>query len=216
MPIEGALDGAWLLEVNNLLGISSDSDFEVLQDSATGYLMDFPHLAAVLGALVAANVSTFDSGIQDLAGWCGDLITSIKDSHNEQESYASFTDSLVAHVGKSDSFGPEDLIADVDALNLYSNYKNASNVSFVDLMTAYYNDGSNKVRYNSFWNNRFDSDYASALDTVVNLLTDRDTLELGVVYAAAWTALLHQNYTYNGSEANEASKVFVDLIKSRA
>ncbi|QVI34849.1 hypothetical protein KG086_00400 [Lacticaseibacillus chiayiensis] len=159
------------------------------------------------------------SGIQDLGGWCGDLLTAINDAHRQIKKYVSFYDSLSAVVGKDKSFGPEDLIDDMDAINLYSSIRTENNLpddaTPSSVITEYYSGHGNEQRANSYLNNRFNG----SLDTLssdTKILLSGGTGSWGQAYSIALAAFkkFKAPYDYSSSEAADVVKVYQNVINS--
>jgi peptidoglycan hydrolase-like protein with peptidoglycan-binding domain len=222
IPLAGGLDSGWLATANSALEVSGNSGFASLYDSVTGIKIGVPHLMAVLNALLFWGQPADTSGIQDLGGWCGDLLTSMADSMRDESQYASYYESISAHAGKLDSFGREDLLDDVDALNLYNNIRTqsllSSGQSLSEIFTTYYNSG-NSSRFNSFLNNRFNGDSATVESETKTLLTGGSgtwAAEYNVALSAFKSAKMksssgdYSNYT--NSQAADSAKAFRALI----
>ena len=71
----GALNDTWIYQENRNEILLTIIDFPVLTDSVTGIEIGFAHMTAALASLLYFDQSISSSGIQDLAGWAGDLLT---------------------------------------------------------------------------------------------------------------------------------------------
>nr|WP_024971733.1 hypothetical protein [Lactiplantibacillus plantarum] len=173
--------------INSSLNISSEKDFKALHDNSTGIEIGLPHMMASLNSLLFWGEPQSASGIQDLGGWCGDLLTSIEDAHVNQKNYNSFYEAAVAYVGKKGQFGREDLLDDLDALNIYSTIKTQTNLTVSKIIENYYTGNESSVRFNSYLGNRFD-DNLTTLENDTYILLTGGKGSWGVAYKKALDA----------------------------
>ncbi|KAB1970224.1 glycoside hydrolase domain-containing protein [Lacticaseibacillus casei] len=219
IPVAGGTNTGWLAKVNASLGVSGANQIEPLYDSATGIRIGTDHLMAALNSLLFWGEPQSASGIQDLGGWCGDLLTAINDAHRQIAKYNSFYDSLTDVVGKGQSFGPEDLIDDMDAINLYSSIRTENDLpdgaTPSAIITEYYSEHGNEQRANSYLNNRFDGSL-DRLSSDTNTLLTGGTGSWGQAYSVALAAFkkFKAPYDYSSSEAVDAAKVYKNVIDS--
>lgn len=218
-PLAGGLNTSWLAFANSALHVSKESDFETLYDSTTGIKIGLPHMMASLNALLFWGEPQSASGIQDLGGWCGDLLTSIEDAHLNQKKYGSFYESITAYVGNKGQFGREDLVDDLDALNVYSTIHSQNNQTISKIIKTYYTGNESSVRFNSYLSNRFDDDLDSLQNDTYTLLKG-GTGSWGAAYKTALLAFkkfkLQKYPSYTDSEAKDAAKAFRKLIEQNA
>lgn len=130
------------------------SDYEIMYDISTGRVVDFIHMVATLNSyvrysseikLVITNLST------DYAGIAGDLLTfleevtnyRINNSLDDVGKYQIYVDSLFGTNNKSTLSGP-DLLADIDAYNLYRDEAGKVKTSLYDALKEYYDTFTSK------------------------------------------------------------------------
>lgn len=216
----GALNDTWIYQENKKRNITNDNSFPVLTDSVTGIEIDFAHMTAALASLLYFDQSISASGIQDLAGWAGDLLTGISDSIDSVKEYSSLRAAMEDHFGHdatkgSSRFGVADLMVDVDAVNIYVNFKNSTK-SLYSIISDYYNDGNNTRRFKNYMINRF-SDSSSKIESDTrNILSPEGTLALNAEYVAALaTFKTYFNVFYESDQAILAASVYKDMIQKR-
>lgn len=219
IPVAGGLNSGWLAMINSSLNISSEKDFKALHDNSTGIEIGLPHMMASLNSLLFWGEPQSASGIQDLGGWCGDLLTSIEDAHVNQKNYNSFYEAAVAYVGKKGQFGREDLLDDLDALNVYSTIKTQTNLTVSKIIENYYTGNESSVRFNSYLGNRFD-DNLTTLENDTYILLTGGKGSWGVAYKKALDAFkkfkMSKYSSYTDSEAKDTAKAFHLLIEQNA
>ena len=138
---------------NNGAGLEF-SDYEIMYDITTGRVVDFIHMAATLNSyvrysseikLVITNLST------DYAGIAGDLLTfleevtnyRINNSLDDVGKYQIYVDSLFGTNNKSTLSGP-DLLADIDAYNLYHDEDGKVKTNLYEALKEYYDTCTSK------------------------------------------------------------------------
>ena len=143
---------------------------------------------ATLNALLFLGFPSTASGIQDLGGWLGDLLTAMEKAHQDVSKFTSFYESIYSHIGTAGVFSTEDVLADVDAINLYSNIKGQQELvngrSFSLIRKDYFLDFENENRFNSFLNNRFNGNSNTMLSDT-QILLKGGTGDWGAAYSVA-------------------------------
>lgn len=77
--------------------------------------------------------------MDNYTGWAGDLQTTINQAFEEMSNYDSYYESLyIILQDDNHNFGPLDLYADVDAVNIANLIKNKNNDDFESLLNEYY------------------------------------------------------------------------------
>ena len=186
--LAGTIDTAWLAKANDSLNVSTLKDIEPLFDNVSGIQVDVAHLMATLNALLFLGFPSTASGIQDLGGWLGDLLTAMEKAHQDVSKFTSFYESIYSHIGTAGVFSTEDVLADVDAINLYSNIKGQQELvngrSFSLIRKDYFLDFENENRFNSFLNNRFNGNSNTMLSDT-QILLKGGTGDWGAAYSVA-------------------------------
>ena len=132
---------------NNGQKISSAGYFDqaTIYDIKNNAYIDFVHLCAALNANISVSL-----GIKDFCGWAGDSSTLIKQivdydttpdytSEEHKNDLISYAKSLFATDNATSTFGIADVLADIDAVNIYNeNYAGSNDVDFYTVIKNYY------------------------------------------------------------------------------
>lgn len=132
--------------------INSNGYFDqaTIYDIKNNAYIDFVHLCAALNAeLYYARTKPF-LNIKDFCGWAGDSSTLIKQivdydttsdytSEEHKNDLISYAKSLFATDNATSTFGIADVLADIDAVNIYNeNYAGSNDVDFYTVIKNYY------------------------------------------------------------------------------
>lgn len=112
----------------------------------TGETTDFVHMIAAINMMY--------QGEGNLGSWAGDtaqLVINIKNETGDIDTLTQSASRIIASDNKG-NFNKADMIADLDASNIY-NRAIESNESISDIMSTYYNNLSNEARVNEFVDN---------------------------------------------------------------
>ena len=108
---------------------------------------DFRHLFATMNGIYLALLSK--DYYENLVGWGGDTVTLILDIKNEAGSLEELIDKAKEYLNIKGSFGPEDLISDLDAPILLSLKQNEKK-SFAKIIREYYSSKKYTNRIDNF------------------------------------------------------------------
>ena len=128
----------------------------ILIDPFSKLTLDVAHMMATFNAIIHSSVGM----IQDLAGWAGDLITVGGDTVRYNANYKTTYDAAIDLIGgQIGTFGIQDLLGDVDAVNLAMNTRTGINSQPVyKVFEEYYTTGYSR-RYSQFFKNRFNNSF---------------------------------------------------------
>lgn len=179
--LAGQLDTAFIKKATAELGASIDFPEPIDPDSKEP--IDLPHLAATCDAVIMAD----GKGISDIAGWGGDLLTTIKDAKRLVEAgrYDTIYEAAYATIGGigESHFSYSDLLSDVDAYNIGMKIVNKGHAQgFSNVVRDYYSNDGWKSRYSDFYQNRFDSSPDKLYDVANYILNDVDPVIAPVRY----------------------------------
>lgn len=152
------------------INVASLRETATLTSPVSNELIDFIHMFAVINGI--ENTSSINSGSADLAGWVGDLCTLVQEIVN-----AGATGSQIQELANqkfnsnTSTFGSQDLVADLDAVNIMQNYYNSTNKTFSQLLTDYYFSTSKAERKTQFIQNVFGKTYSNASQMVTDIMT---------------------------------------------
>lgn len=191
---------------------SADTPNFVLYDPSGG-VIDLPHLAATMNALLvetsgAEALLVGELHIDRLAGWAGDLQTLMKDVLNKAEDphdYEILYDSTIEMMGDENySFGMMDLLADVDAINLYKSLNMGDIQLSFEVYYDFYNELGYQARFTRFISGK---NYAEFYD-IVRIYTDQYYL-----FPVEWPLL--QEVILTESQSNAFASAFTSYIWRR-
>ena len=146
--------GAPDISFNNYVRTQNESLYNYFRDIKTipgdeygETKVDVKHMAAVVtahmyttNAIVAMLAGMTDKNFNDFAGWAGDLQSMVISNINGKianGTYQQYYDLAVQTIGKSGTFGQDDMYADLDGVNLYQLILNGASVT--DAVNQYYN-----------------------------------------------------------------------------
>ena len=127
-------------------------EWEINLPNSDGVKIDMTHLAAIYNSLLYDSVAPlhYEDDVDDLSGWGGDLRQSvpyIMSEVNYSNDYDTVYNATYNYIGAGDYFRKADLLADVDAYNLYNIEGTDSPAErFLD----YYYGGQYLKRFTSF------------------------------------------------------------------
>lgn len=170
--IAGGDDDGWIDFVKDNLLTSGEAPVLTVRDPWTGQAITVDHMAYTMQAVVGQGMPTApEPNRSDIAGWGGDLITTLKDYLSDNRGFSTPREYAAAMVGTSirgGSFGLDDLLADVDGLNLAMAMRSDVSLSALTAVaTAYQSGGSGPTRTR----NRFADFYGSRFGTPTGLAT---------------------------------------------
>ena len=129
---------------------------EYFYDPATGEKIDFIHLMATLNVYLYQDMLYQiypESG--DIGGWAGDCIQLAKEAKIEQVKSVDLEQFMNDRLGISGKFAMGDILADLDALNIYKSLSLNRDSDFYMVFCKYYDSLGEFTRYQSFLTNRF-------------------------------------------------------------
>ena len=205
----------------NMLGGSLDSNFVTYvheHDSSVEYLrtkeiltypnstnqIDFVHMIATLNL-----VMTGDNNSADLGGWGGDLCQLVSDLKTTDKTGAELKDFVLTKFNQNSSFGAQDVVADLDAVNIYNIYKNQSEKSFAKAMKDYYRNITESARKTSFAEYLFQGQNLSTTQQKVDYLLSRLSNNFYIVYLNSTYGISFEN---NEELFNTCLTVFVEYL----
>ncbi|MHB9095188.1 MAG: RHS repeat-associated core domain-containing protein [Eubacteriales bacterium] len=172
----------------------------------SGGQVDFIHFAAVINALLYDSSSlksniVGEANVDNLAGWAGDLQTFIVDvqkATKNSDDYTTVYNSASKLMGKSGTkFSLPDLLADVDAFNVYNDLGSSSISS---TLRNYYSSGY-KSRY---------TDFTGGMDKENIRSIVGDYTEEYWIWPKKWPLLKNVNVT--DSQSRAIRDAFTDFI----
>ena len=189
----------------NMLGGTLESDFVTYvqeHDNSVEYLrtkeiltypnstnqIDFVHMIATLNL-----VMTGDNNSADLGGWGGDLCQLVSEIKTTDKTGVELKDFVLTKFNKNSSFGAQDVIADLDAVNIYNIYKNQSEKSFAKAMKDYYRNITESVRKTSFTAYLFQNQNLSITQQKVDYLLSRLSNNFYIVYLNSTYGISFEN-----------------------
>lgn len=152
----GAVDTNFVTYVDSLGGVNITNN-SYLVDNGTEKRVDFIHMIAALNCYYkngdSVKLGGFITASSDYAGWAGDLISYLEEinTYRTTNSITDF-DALLKYsnellgTNKSSMFGSDDMLADLDALNLFKS-TDIDLSDFSDALDKYY--VKNSSTYNS-------------------------------------------------------------------
>ena len=147
-----------------------------------GELIDFYHLCATLNAMIYCKHSSnlipllLSGQISNLAGWAGDLISTVPDALNLVDSWGmpqnyqnvySAMYSIMSSGGSGTHFSREDYLADIDAVLIFASTENLLMGSFEDHFENHFNYNC-RERFTLFSSTISYSDSVSIVSTYLN------------------------------------------------
>lgn len=124
-----------------------------------GDIIDIPHLAATYNVYsynsfdLLGNIFIYEAYINCLGGWAGDLrslVPIILRDANYTSDYNILYNKTFELVGAPGKFSNADLLADVDAFNIWNIVNEWDNNSLKSIFTEYYLNGGTNTRYTDF------------------------------------------------------------------
>ena len=169
----------------NILGGSVDEDFVAfVHENGEGleYLrtkekltypnsddeIDFVHMIATINLL-----NTNSSNMADLGGWGGDICQLVQEIKGIEKTGTELKELVQSKFNNSSSFGRQDLLADLDAVNIYNIYKLQKNKSFADAFASYYKTATDSNRISEFRSYLFAGQSVDNLSQRVDYLFNR-------------------------------------------
>ena len=127
-------------------------EWEIDLPNSDGLKIDMTHLAAIYNSLLYDSVAPlhYEDDVDDLSGWGGDLRQSvpyIMSEVNYSNDYDTVYNATYNYIGAGDYFSKADLLADVDAYNLY-NMEGTD--SLAERFLVYYYGGKYLNRFTDF------------------------------------------------------------------
>jgi hypothetical protein len=127
---------------------------EYYYDPVSGEQIDFIHMIASLNVYLENELMySLYPQIGDIGGWAGDCIQLACEGKKYKISAKRLNDFFNDRIGKEGSFGGGDILADIDALNIYMLLKDKG--EFANAFKYYYNTLRKTNRYQLFVQNRF-------------------------------------------------------------
>ena len=104
--------------------------------------IDFVHLCAVMNGIIFSGDNNSDKS--QLVGWAGDLEQLFEEIKTKNGDLKNLINEAKNAIGNSNSFGKEDLMADLDAPILVKKMKDNKNETFGSIIFNYYNNSINE------------------------------------------------------------------------
>lgn len=140
-----------------------------LYDPVSGNSIDFLHMIATINVYLKWDSVQLDGGeYGDIGGWAGDCIQlarEVKEASIESHQMSLY---MEEHIGNDGYFGKEDMLADMDAYNIYQIMKEGRRVS--EAFSQYYSQLNEKKRFQLFLNYRFPT--SETLEQLKKEITD--------------------------------------------
>lgn len=172
--VAGPIDNDFVKLVSEQIELEILKSFPVPGNASIAY--DFTHFAATLHAYIHdvndSEWTNMDYVIDRYAGWAGDLSTLAKDISKKTGNLDDIAKSLM---GGDSSFGYNDYLADIDAVNLSHTLLNGT--SLVDAVKSYFFtliDGMtySEVRTSRFMLEEYNNSYTSLHTDVKQIMAD--------------------------------------------
>ncbi|MEK5071720.1 glycoside hydrolase domain-containing protein [Sporosarcina sp. FSL K6-1508] len=178
--IAGSLDGKFVDKAVAEFGRARD--FPQPLDPDSKEQIDLPHLAATCDTVIMQKGKV----LSDIAGWGGDLLTTLKDAKRLVEAgrYDTIYKAAYATIGGigESHFSYSDLLSDLDGYNIGMQIVNKGHAQgFSKVVRDYYSNGW-KSRYSDFYQNRFASSPDRLYDDANYILNDVDPLIVPIRY----------------------------------
>lgn len=123
-------------------------------DPVTGEEIDFTHLMATLNTYLNQDlIYQLYPEVGDIGGWAGDCIQLAAEAKKAQVQEQELESFMNGRLGVTGKFGMGDILADIDALNIYEKLEEGADLPTV--WEAYYSSLGKNTRYNNFTNHRF-------------------------------------------------------------
>ena len=162
--------------------------------------IDFVHMIATINLLIS------DSNMRaDLGGWGGDICQLVQEIKSTDKTGAELKELVQSKFNKVSSFGKEDVLADLDAVNVYNIYKSLKNKSFAGALFEYYKSLTNSVRKNNFRNYLFEGQNVNTLSKKVDYLFNR-------LSGNYYLKILNNNYGISFDENENQFRVCLEVF----
>ena len=202
----------------NFIGGSLDEDFVTYvheNDANLEYLrtkdsltypnsddeIDFVHMIATINLL-----NTNDNKCADLGGWGGDLCQLVQEIKDTDKTGEELKELVLSKFNVTSSFGSEDVLADLDAVNIYTIYKSQTGTkSFADAISTYYKSLTHSARKNSFSNYLFANQSVNTTSQKVDYLFNR-------LSGNYYLGILNESYGISFSENENQFKVCLEVF----
>lgn len=179
--------------------------------------LDFIHMFAVINSIEnfkSNNQNTtisqvLNSNASDLSGWLGDICTLVKeivdlgaiDDEIQKLANQKFNSS-------NSTFGSEDLIADIDAVNIMKNYYSSSIKTFANVFQDYYFSTTSQQRKSLFVSNVFEKTYTSATALANDIISRLHSNFLAQYFCST----LGINFTDHSAQFNAVAMAFANYF----
>lgn len=189
--IAGGDDDDWINYVHDDMASTGRTAVLTVSDPWTGQHITVDHMAyGIQAALLHGLPTAPDPNRTDMAGWGGDLITTLKDYLDDNHGYPNARSFAAAMIGTSiyvSTFNLNDLLADVDGLNLAMAMDADSSLGITQALVGAYESGGSgpfrtRDRFSDFYTARFGSTTALA-ERGLQMFRNSDDLEMGVIRA---------------------------------
>jgi hypothetical protein len=215
--VAGEVDYDFADYVNQNLNMTPD-DIIPLIDPVTKKDNDIKHLLATAQTIyLFPDIPLVGTHVKDLAGWAGDLYTSISETFGIRDTYEgdlyektyNAAYDVIAAKDISSSFSYTDFISDVDGFNMGKIVTERGFQPLPDLMREYFR-GDVSNRFESFYENRFNSDSDTLTNNAFKYLTGSGDL-LAARYLIS-DGLSTPVPGYENMEAQAVSNAFRDKV----
>lgn len=147
--VAGNIDSNFInyIQKNNIDLYNYDFDSISILDKKSNFPVDFVHMCATLNSYIYLG----DISFSRFSGWAGDLTTlmeqviSYNNNNKTKDELLEYTTDLLAttNTSKHSNFGISDMLADIDAVNLYNIFTSKSTTFYNLICNYYYTDNYN-------------------------------------------------------------------------
>ena len=140
-----------------------------LYDTVSDKSIDFLHMIATMNVYLKWDSVQLDGGeYGDIGGWAGDCIQLAREGKEAGIEIHQMSLYMEEHIGNDGYFGNEDMLADMDAYNIYQIIKEGKSIS--EAFSQYYSQLNEKKRFQLFLNYRFPT--SETLEQLKEEITD--------------------------------------------